>query len=450
MTRTTPHKTALFVWRSPGSENASAIVTARRAKTTRFTSTCRTFGYRAKFLCSDAAAPPHPEKSGDRRQVHRLGKLPLFAACGLMIVAASLAAMSAMRHLGWRKLAADTRTKPLQAETAPTNELRIAAGLGETKYIDTSGHLWLPDCYYRGGVAISWPTRRIFRTPDPTLYQHAREGDFEYAIPLKPGIYEVHLHFAEIVRASTSDSDPAGQRRFDVTANGNLLLKHFDITMDTPGVDTADERIFTRLSPRADGHLHLRFASFMNPSILSGIEVLPADPKGMRPVRILAGDRSAYDASEHLWERDQFFDGGRLLLQNAFVAGTAEPQLFSSERFGAFTYHIPVASGRYALTLRFAESNFGVTNIGTPTYSPGGVGSRMFDIYCNGVALVRKLDILKEAGAPNLAIQKTFHGLVPNEQGKLVLTFSPVTDYAAVRAIEVMPETDGSVASDQK
>lgn len=122
----------------------------------------------------------------------------------------------------------------------------------------------------------------------------------------------------------------------------------------------------------------------------------------------------------------------------------------ASERFGAFSYHIPVASGRYALTLQFAESNFGVTNFGTLTDRPGSVGSRMFDISCNGVALVRNLDILKEAGAPNRAIQKTFHGLSPNGHSKLVLTFSPLVDYATVRSIEVIQEMDSSMGNRQK
>jgi len=99
-----------------------------------------------------------------------------------------------------------------------------------------------------------------------------------------------------------------------------------------------------------------------------------------------------------------------------------------------------VPDGGYALTLRFTESNFGVDNIGSPTYASGGVGSRVFDVYCNGVALLKNFDIFKEAGGPNRALAKTFHGLKPNAQGKLVLTFVSVVDYAVVAAIEVQEE----------
>jgi hypothetical protein len=37
-------------------------------------------------------------------------------------------------------------------------------------------------------------------------------------------------------------------------------------------------------------------------------------------------------------------------------------------------------------------------------------------------------------------VVREFHGLHPNGQGKLLLTFSPMVNYAEVRAIEVIDE----------
>jgi hypothetical protein len=37
-------------------------------------------------------------------------------------------------------------------------------------------------------------------------------------------------------------------------------------------------------------------------------------------------------------------------------------------------------------------------------------------------------------------VVRTFRHLRPNGQGKLLLSFSPVNNYATVRAIEVVPE----------
>ncbi len=91
-----------------------------------------------------------------------------------------------------------------------------------------------------------------------------------------------------------------------------------------------------------------------------------------------------------------------------------------------------MAEGRYTVKLRFAEPTYGLK--GTD-----GHGKRVFDVYCNGVALLRYFDIFKEAGA-NRGVVKTFRGLEPNGQGKLQLWFMPARDYANVFAIEVTPE----------
>ena len=60
----------------------------------------------------------------------------------------------------------------------------------------------------------------------------------------------------------------------------------------------------------------------------------------------------------------------------------------------------------------------------------------MFDVFCNGVALSRGLDIVKEAG-PGRALVKTYRGLRPNAQGKLIVSFVPDVNYASVNAVEV-------------
>jgi hypothetical protein len=82
--------------------------------------------------------------------------------------------------------------------------------------------------------------------------------------------------------------------------------------------------------------------------------------------------------------------------------------------------------------LHFAETYFGPGKPGG-----GGVGSRVFDVYCNGVALLKNFDVYKTAGAADAAVDRTFTGLEPNAQGKFVLSFVPVLNYACINAIEV-------------
>lgn len=326
------------------------------------------------------------------------------------------------------------------SSVAPMGEARIAAGSSREKYRDNMGRLWASDRFFDGGLPMSRPDRPIAQTLDPTLYRSAREGDFRYDIPLKPGLYELHLHFAEIIAEESVVSSAQSLRRFFVTLNGKPLLSDFDIAVDAPGSNTADERVFKDVSPAEDGFLHLRFLSFYGKALLSGIEVVPGIPGKMHPLRILTGPRSHYDRQERFWGPDRHFSGGRFRSRSAAIGRTIDPELYGGERFGNFQYSVPVADAQYAVTLRFAESNFGVRDFGASSESPGGIGSRRFDIYSNGTAIARDLDIFKEAGGPNIALEKTFHGLRPNAQGKLVLSFVPVKDYATVRSIEVVDE----------
>lgn len=325
--------------------------------------------------------------------------------------------------------------------TAEENDIRISSG-SSLEWKDAMGQAWLGDRYFSGGVAIARPDRRIYRTLDQSLYRTAREREFRYDIPLKSGLYELHLHFAEIVFGnSILGDDGTGHRRFNVSLNGKLLLNDFDIVLDAGGSNIADEKVFTDVSPADDGLLHLKFSFFMKAALLAGIEIMPGIPGRMRPVRIVTSARSSYDSRGQLWGADRYFRGGRTISHWTHVAGTKDPGLYSNERWGNFTYAVPVARGSYTVSLLFAESNFGMDNFGTPKYDAGGVGSRIFNVYCNGVALLRNFDIFKEAKGPNRAVRKTFRGLTPNAQGKLVLSFAPVKDYATVRAIEVIAES---------
>jgi hypothetical protein len=110
--------------------------------------------------------------------------------------------------------------------------------------------------------------------------------------------------------------------------------------------------------------------------------------------------------------------------------------LFSSERWGHFSYALPVPDGRYKVTLRFSEGHYGHGNTGF-----GGLGSRVFDVYGNGVALLRDFDIYREAGREGKPIDRTFSGIRPNAQGKIVLSFVPIKGMACVNGIEVTEES---------
>jgi hypothetical protein len=202
-----------------------------------------------------------------------------------------------------------------------------------------------------------------------------------------------------------------------------------------------DERVFKDMSPGPDGLLRIRFLTANYQAMVSAIVVEPARPHRLNPVRILAQDRSYTDSRGHLWLPDNYWMGGQPGSHSASIEGTEDRQLYAMERYGNFSYAIPVDEGEYAVTLHFAETYWGRENPGG-----GGVGTRTFDVFCNGVALIRNLDIYKEVGADRPLI-KTFHHLRPNAQGKLLLSFVPEHNFASVNAIEVEDETSDTPPS---
>ena len=153
-----------------------------------------------------------------------------------------------------------------------------------------------------------------------------------------------------------------------------------------------------------------------------------------RPIRIVTRNANITDHNGDLWEVDRYYIGGRQLSDGVLVAGAEDPELFRWQRFGNFTYRFPVPPGKYRLRLLFAETFYGPHNRGK-----GGPGSRIFNVYCSGLALLRNFEIFKEAGE-NRAIEKVFHGIVPNAQGRIDVTFEPVLEYALVQGIEILPE----------
>lgn len=173
-----------------------------------------------------------------------------------------------------------------------------------------------------------------------------------------------------------------------------------------------------------------------------GRESVPAEAVTAPPptwgVRILAGQqRSAVDSAGVVWDSDRYFVGGLTASRSNSVLGADDPSLFRGERYGSFEYVIPTPPGQYKATLHFAETWFGETNPGD-----GGSGSRIFDVRSNGKTLIRDLDIYREAGGANRALKKEIKGLAPDDSGRIVLSFNPAVQYAAVNAIEI--EADDS------
>ncbi len=332
-----------------------------------------------------------------------------------------------------------TRAQPRPAEPPvglPVGEeIRILSG-DTRSYVDRAGKMWNPDAYFTGGTPVRSSVQHIWRTQDPSIYRSSRQGDFTYDIPLKAGIYELHLLFAETLYGPEGMAGGGeGSRVMSVTANGKPLLTDFDVVADAGGGRTADTKIFTDISPDKDGKLHLAFSSVNGRGMVSAIEILPGTKGHIRPVRIVARDVPYYSNDSHWWSPDNYFKGGQLSSSEEPAANTDDPELYETERWGHFSYAIPVTADKYTLILYFVERHID----GHPS-SPDEPGERVFSVFCNDKVIVQDLNLLEVAGGKNHPYSLRITGLQPNPQGKLLLEFNPTKYYATVTAIEVIPE----------
>ena len=145
--------------------------------------------------------------------------------------------------------------------------------------------------------------------------------------------------------------------------------------------------------------------------------------------RINAGGSAYTDTAGKLWTADANFSGGSAYTTTTTaIAGTVEDPLFRSERYGTFSYTLPVANGTYTVTLYFAEIYW------------TSAGKRVFDVLVENQLALNDLDIWSVAGA-NAALVRTVQATVSD--GVLNINFVPVVDNAKVSAIQVTASSSG-------
>lgn len=400
------------------------------------------------------------------RKIGKAGTLMIALAAALALFAVSLTYhLAQARRSDTEASAAPVRRVPAVVlnDTAPfsanrqnafaadANSVFISAGHTGTDYVDKLGRHWQSDRYYEGGVIQPGPKHFFPPIANQGMFRTIREAAsdnnmvpeseraFQYNIPVRPGVYELRLYFADPLRQPGADESEDGQneRHFQVVVNRHPVLTDFDPIADE-GFAAVDTRVFKDIYPDSDGELHIEFRSDWGRAFVSAIELTPGIQGKLRPIRIAAGSRrDILDSKGVRWSADHDYVDGRTWQYQNPPEGPVVPPLYVNERDGNFSYSIPVATGSYTLKLHFLEAFFSPL---IPAAFCHGVGCRVFDVSCNGVALLRNFDIVQAAGAPFRPVVREFHGLHPNGQGKLLISFSPTANYAEVRAIEVIDE----------
>ncbi len=396
--------------------------------------------YSPQFIYQDVPAPQEPAAAPVVEVAP--APVPIIAPAATKFPQRAVwivAAVAALSALGFTLGGSLRKRANIPIVAVPAGDtIRVLAGLTDGNYTDGYGHVWSPDRFFRGGTVGSTSANHpIWGTRDPRIYQSWRQGAFSYDLPAKPGFYELRLHFAETYFGDGNAAGYGGEntRFFDITVNGAPIKKHLSVAGDS-GVNVAVVKLFQDISPAGDGFVHIEFVKATNEPFVNAIELRPAAPGRLSPIRLIAQPPGYTDSKGQTWVSDRLAVGGQVVARSAEVTGADDPQLYAGERFGNFSYTIPVTPGAYTVVMHMAERWLGPGQPG----GKEGPGSRLFDILCNGVFLERTFDVYARAGGANKALTRTYRGIEPNHQGNIVLSFVPIKNFGIVSAIEVIQE----------
>jgi len=401
--------------------------------------------YVLQFERREQACPPSPESqvlpsleepSGDVAHTSRPIRIGWAYSAAAAAVVLLLIGNSLLRHRHSvvpavvESVVSPTRTGGGQTpaelvRTAQDQTIHIRFGAASHPYVDAAGNTWRNDQYCKGGSTFAHPNREIQGTDDPSLFQEGREGKFQCRIPVPPGTYQLQLLFADTA------GDKEAARQVDLSIN-NAVTAALDIVDEAGGNNVVVGKVYTGIHPLNDGTIHLDFTSAG--SFINAAELTPSASDAELPLRLLAGPAVFHDDRGNTWLPERFFLGGRRTFHADNLPTVPNSKLFEWERYGHFGYLIPVVAGRqYRVRLYFSEGWFGKRNGGT-----GGVGSRVFDVYCNGTTLLKDFDIARDQ--KNGTVVVTLNHIKSTAHGMLQLYFTPVENYALINAIEVVPE----------
>jgi hypothetical protein len=136
-----------------------------------------------------------------------------------------------------------------------------------------------------------------------------------------------------------------------------------------------------------------------------------------------AGGKAYTDKTGVRYSADTYYQGGRTSRKNySPIAGTEDDTLYKSERYGDFSYAVPMPNGNYVVTLKFAEIYWSAAD------------RRVFSVKIGGQEVISNLDLFAKVGknrAYDVEIPVNVH------DGVLRIEFVTIKDNAKVSAISV-------------
>ncbi len=211
-------------------------------------------------------------------------------------------------------------------------------------------------------------------------------------------------------------NDYAIERSLSATAGFTQVdASYYGDSQHTSGGLQPGATYFFRIKTFFDGE-----ASAYSEVVSATTEAAPVTPTLLYAINAGGG---AYTASDGMsFTADQFVTGGQTYTNGADVSGTDDDPVYQSERYGVFTYDLPVDNGSYQVSLLLAEIYFAAPN------------KRVFSITLEGQERVSNLDLFATAGK-NAAYQ--VNETVNVSDGSLTISFSAAINNAKLSGLLV-------------
>jgi hypothetical protein len=167
-----------------------------------------------------------------------------------------------------------TAVEVLPASTVQQLPVRIV--VNSKPYVDAANQFWSADRFFSGGRHGITPESA--RHANLGVYESDRIGRFHYSIPVVPkAFYRVRLYFREPwFGAENGGMGGPGSRVFDVSCNGEMLLRNFDVLAE--GGSAPVIKTFDHMQATVGGRLEISFSPVVNYAMVNAIEVLPEEP----------------------------------------------------------------------------------------------------------------------------------------------------------------------------
>ncbi len=253
--------------------------------------------------------------------------------------------------------------------------------------------------------------------------------------------------------AWSASTDNVGVTGYQVLRDGTLIDAVADTAYADTGLAAGTTYAYTVKAVDAAGNVSAGATAEATTESEAGGDVVAAINCGGASYTAIDGTVYAADAN---------YAGGRTYSKSDPISNTEDDALYRTERYGDFTYSLPVANADYTVTLHLAEIYWTAA------------GKRVFDVTIEGAEVVTDLDLYATAGhdaAHDITVQVSvtdgtldivYHTDVNNAKASAILVKTagtppppenqaPTVDAGADQTITLPDDTvslDGTVSDD--